>query len=83
MGKFKEKSAVLAKICMNLKELGVICGGPGIFFPKIVVRGGGNSWKSGGKFPKNGVVRGTTIREGRVVKFPPFQIFSETSSSPV
>ena len=41
VGKFKEKSAVLAKICMNLKELGVICGGPGIFFPKIVVRGVG------------------------------------------
>ena len=66
VGKFKVKSAVLAEICMNLKELGVICGGPGIFFPKIVVRGGGNSWKLGGKFPKAGVVRGTTIREGRV-----------------
>ena len=67
VGKFKEKSAVLAKICMNLKELGVICGGPGIFFPKIVVRAGGNSWKSGGKFLKTGLVWGTTIRDGRVV----------------
>ena len=40
VGKFKEKNAVLARICMNLKkEFGVICGGRGIFFPKIVVRG--------------------------------------------
>ena len=40
MGKCKEKSAVLAKICMDLKDFGVICGSRGILVPKIVVRGG-------------------------------------------
>ena len=44
----------------------MICGSRGILLPEIVDRGWGeNSWKSGGKFPKSGVGRGTTIRESR------------------
>ena len=57
---------------MNLKELGVILRNPKNLFLKIGVWGGGNCWKSGGKFPKNGVVRGTTIRDGRVILFNGF-----------
>ena len=30
-GKMKEKSAVLAKICMDLKDFGVICGSSNIY----------------------------------------------------
>ena len=66
MGKFKEKSAFLAKICMNLKELEVICSGRGIFFPEIVVRRLGIVGNRVANYRKNGVVRGPTIREGRV-----------------
>ena len=39
VGKCEEKSAVLAKICMDLKDFGVICGSHGISFSKIVVSG--------------------------------------------
>ena len=38
--KCKEKSAILAKICTNFKDLGVIYRSRGISLPEIVVWGG-------------------------------------------
>ena len=52
VGKWNKKCSKTPKICMNLKELGVILRNPKNLFLKIVVWGGGNSWKSGGKFPE-------------------------------
>ena len=51
-GKCYEKSGKLVEICTNFEELGGIWEYHQILSPKIVVWGGGNSWKLGGKFPK-------------------------------
>ena len=68
VGKYKKKSGNPVEICTNFKELGGFWENNQILSPKIVVGGGvgGNTWKSGDKFPENGVGWGTTIRDGRV-----------------
>ena len=66
VGRCNEKSGKLVEICTNFEELGGIWECHQILSHKIVVWGGGNSWKLGGKFPKKWSWGGTTISDGRV-----------------
>ena len=56
VGKNDENRANFAQVCTNLKEVGGFSGGQEIVGAKIIVWevgwGGGNSWKSSGKFSK-------------------------------
>ena len=83
VGKLNKKYSKTPTLCTNLKELGVILRNLRNFLLKIVVWGGGNSWKLGGKFPEKWSWGETTIREGRVryVNFGNLKISEETSLS--
>ena len=66
VGKYEKKSGNLVELCPNFEELGGIWENPQTLSPKIVDWGGGNSWKSGGKFSKKRSWGAPTIRDGRV-----------------
>ena len=76
VGKNEEKSGNLAKICTNFKELGRILESHEIFCLKIVVWGGGNSWKSGGKFPEKWSWGGDYNSERESIKYKILTFFN-------